>query len=61
MEIIELDVYVYVIAWEYYDHSGSGVMEHAYTNKREAERVLAMLQEHGSRQYTLHTTKLLEK
>ena len=61
MELIEIDVYVHVISWSYYDHSGSGVMPYAYTDKAEAKRALAMLQEHGSRQYELQTLKLLEK
>ena len=61
MDVIELDVYVYAISWEHYDHSGSGVMEYVYTNKREAEHVLKMLQDHGARQYELHTLKLLER
>jgi hypothetical protein len=59
MEIIEIDVYVYVIDWYYYDRSDSGVMPYAYANKAEAQRALHMLQEHGSRQYELRELKLL--
>jgi len=52
-------VSVYVIEWYYYDRSGSGVMDYAYTSKEEAERLLNMLTEHGSRQYMLRELKLL--
>lgn len=50
---------IYVIEWYYYDRSGSGVMDYAYRNKDEAERALAMVQEHGGRQYMLRELKLL--
>lgn len=50
---------IYVIEWYYYDHSGSGVMNYAYTNKDEAARACSMLQEHGGRQYILRELTLL--
>lgn len=50
---------IYVIAWYYYDHSGSGVVDYAFNSKDEAERICKMLQEHGTRQYILHTLELL--
>ena len=49
---------LYVIEWRYYDGSGSGVVEYVFTAKDAAERICAMLQEHGSKQYAIRELHL---
>ena len=49
---------LYVIEWRFYDGSGSGVVEYVHTIREEAERICALLQEHGSKQYTVRELQL---
>jgi hypothetical protein len=50
---------IYVILWAYSDNSANGVMQHAYSNKEDAERMLEILNVHGHRCYTLEALVLL--
>ena len=49
---------VYVIHWEWGDKSGSGVVSIGYETKEGAEAMLAVLQEHSDKRFTIYTVQV---
>lgn len=53
-----MKAYVYVVMWRYMDGSGAGIVK-AYNKPTQAEELRNLLEEHGSRSYSVIETELV--